>query len=68
VIAIGDAELKPYAHTNIYDHSGNPYALRYFSEMMNLSEFRIHTNYAPGREEDITIILGDDWIYNNPLP
>jgi len=68
VIAIGDAELKPYAHTNIYDHSGNPYALRYFSEMMNLSEFRIHTNYAPGREEDITIILGDDWIYNNPMP
>ncbi len=68
VIAIGDAELKPYAHTNIYDHSGNPYTLRYFSEMMNLSEFRIHTNYAPGREEDITIILGDDWIYNNPMP
>ncbi len=68
VIAIGDAELKPYAYSNIYDHSGNPYSLRYFSELMNLSEFRIHTNYAPGREEDITLILGDDWIYNNPMP
>jgi len=68
VIAVGDAELKPYAYTNIYDHSGNPYALRYFYEMMNLSEFRIHTNYAPERAEDVTIIVGDDWIYNNPMP
>jgi len=68
VIAIGDAELKPYAYTNIYDHSGNPYTLRYYSEIMNLSEFRIHTNYAPEREDDVTIIVGDDWIYNNPMP
>ncbi|MEN8173783.1 MAG: LytR C-terminal domain-containing protein, partial [Chloroflexota bacterium] len=68
VVSIGDAELKPYAYTNIYDHSGNPYTLRYYVELMKLTEFRIHTNYAPERVEDVTIILGNDWFYDNPMP
>ena len=68
VTVVGDAENKPQTYTAIYDYTGNPYTLQYFVELMNISEYRIFFKYNPESEVDVTIILGDDWFGNNPMP
>ena len=68
VIFIGDADNKPHIYTSIYDYTGNPYAVKYFVELMNISQYRVFYRYAPESEVDVTIILGDDWVGNNPMP
>ena len=68
VAFVGDAESKPQPYTAVYDYTGNPYTVQYFVELMNISEFRIFFRYEPTSEIDVTIILGDDWAGNNPMP
>jgi len=68
VIVVGDAENKPQTYTAIYDYTGNPYTVQYFVELMNISEYRIFFKYNPDSEVDVAIILGDDWVGNNPMP
>lgn len=68
VVLIGDAETKPQVYTSIYDYTGNPYTVQYFVELMNISEYRIFFKYNPESDVDVAIILGDDWIGNNPMP
>jgi len=65
---IGDASEKPYAYTNIYDHTGNPYTVAYLMELMGISQYRIHNRYVPDSDVDVSIILGTDWEYDNPMP
>jgi hypothetical protein len=68
VLEVADAIDKPYNYTTVYDYTGNPYTLKYLVDLMNISEFRIHQQYNPESEVDVTVILGDDWITNNPMP
>ncbi|MBN1667117.1 MAG: LCP family protein, partial [Anaerolineales bacterium] len=68
VATVGDAEDKPFIYTAIYDYTGNPYTVQYFVDLMNISEYRVFYRYAPESEVDVTIILGDDWVANNPMP
>jgi len=68
VFVVGDAENKPQTYTAIYDYTGNPYTVQYFVELMNISEYRIFFKYNPESEVDVAIILGDDWVGNNPMP
>jgi len=68
VLLVGDAETKPQVYTSIYDYTGNPYTVQYFVELMNISEYRIFFKYNPESDVDVAIILGDDWIGNNPMP
>jgi hypothetical protein len=65
---VGDAAEKPYPYTAIYDYTGNPYTVKYFVELMNISEFRIFNRFDPENDTDVTIILGNDWISNNSMP
>jgi len=65
---IGDAAEKPYPYTVIYDYTGNPYTVKFFVELMNISNFRIFSRFEPEKGVDVTIILGNDWISNNPMP
>jgi LCP family protein required for cell wall assembly len=65
---IADAENKPQPYTSIYDYTGNPYALKYFIELMGISEFRVFQRFSPESEVDVAIIIGDDWLWNNPMP
>jgi hypothetical protein len=37
-------------------------------ELMNVSPFRVRHFFDPTSDVDITIVLGDDWAQNNPLP
>jgi LCP family protein required for cell wall assembly len=68
ITVVGDAESKPQTYTSIYDYTGNPYTAQYFVELMNISEYRIFFQYNPESEVDVTVILGDDWVGNNPMP
>lgn len=68
VVSISDASDKPYPYTYIYDHTGNPYTVKYLVELMQISQFRIMSRFQTDSQVDITIIIGDDWMNNNPMP
>ena len=68
VIGTNDAGDKPYAYTSIFDHTGNPYTIQYLVELMNISKFRVFNRYSPDSEVDVTVIVGNDWAGNNPMP
>jgi LCP family protein required for cell wall assembly len=65
---IGDAADKPYTYTNIYDHTGNPYTVKYLVELMNISPFRIFSRFDPEKDVDVTVIIGNEWANSNPMP
>ncbi|MCD6401286.1 MAG: LCP family protein [Anaerolineales bacterium] len=68
VVYVADAENKPYPYTAIYDYTGNPYTVQYFVDLMNISRYRVFQRFAPESEIDVAIILGNDWVGNNPMP
>jgi len=68
VIGTNDASDKPYPYTTIYDHTGNPYTLKYLVELMNISKYRVLSRYSPDSQADVTVIVGNDWAANNPMP
>jgi LCP family protein required for cell wall assembly len=68
VITVGDASEKPFPYTTIYDHTGNPYTVQFMVDLMNVSKFRVLSRFSPDSEADVTVILGEDWYNNNPMP
>jgi len=68
VVNVNDASEKPYAYTFIYDHTGNPYTVKYLVDLMEISKFRVHSRFSTEEEYDVTIIIGEDWVYDNPMP
>ncbi|MEA3350595.1 MAG: LCP family protein [Chloroflexota bacterium] len=68
VLRTNNAEASDNVYTQIYDYTGNPYTLKYFADLMGISGFRIHSSYKPDSDVDVTIILGNDWASNNPMP
>jgi len=68
VVYVADAESKPYPYSAIYDYTGNPYTVQYFVELMGISRYRIFQRYAPESEIDVSIVIGNDWVGNNPMP
>jgi LCP family protein required for cell wall assembly len=56
------------ASTVIIDYSGKPYTVQYIVQLMNIQPSNIYSRYDPNSEVDITILLGDDWVTENPLP
>ncbi len=58
-----------YSRTVLIDRSGNPHTLRYLMQIFNIqSNAQIRLEYTPDAGEDISIMLGDDWGYSNPMP
>jgi LCP family protein required for cell wall assembly len=68
VITVNDASEKPYAYTIIHDHTGNPYTVQFLVDLMNISKFRVLSRFAPDSQVDVTVIIGNDWDGNNPMP
>jgi LCP family protein required for cell wall assembly len=68
VITTSDASDKPYSYTMIYDHTGNPYTIQYLVEFMSISKFRVLSRFSPDSQVDVSIIVGNDWVNNNPMP
>jgi LCP family protein required for cell wall assembly len=59
-------EYTVYSRIMVYN--GTPYALRWLSETMGVTSNNIFYNYDPNAAFDIVIVLGDDWVNNNPMP
>jgi LCP family protein required for cell wall assembly len=54
--------------TQIYVYNGTPYALRWLADTMGVATVNIYNNYDPNAGFDIVVILGDDWVGQNPIP
>lgn len=57
-----------YGQTTIILHQAKPYSLAYLVGLMNINETKILHDYSPNSTVDIEIILGEDWLQNNPMP
>jgi LCP family protein required for cell wall assembly len=66
VVEEAEVEYAVYSQIHVYD--GTPYALRWLSDTMNLTESSIYDNYDPNAQFDLIVVLGDDWLTNNPMP
>jgi hypothetical protein len=58
-ISTGEERLKV---TQIIDYTGKPYTMRFLAVLMGVTTDQIRTDYTPGSEADIVILLGTDWI------
>lgn len=54
--------------TYIYDYTGNPYTIQSLLNIMNYSQNRLFHRSDPNTTADIVIVLGADWIQENPMP
>jgi len=68
IVELGDAAEKPFSYTYIYDHTGNPYTVQYFVDLMQISRFRVVSRFSPDNAVDVTIIIGNEWANSNPMP
>jgi hypothetical protein len=66
VVEEAEVEYAVYSQIHVYD--GTPYALRWLSDTMSLTESSIYDNYDPNAQFDLIVVLGDDWLTNNPMP
>jgi LCP family protein required for cell wall assembly len=69
VAVVGNPDQIGYPRTVIIDHRGKPYMTQYLLDLFKTtaaSQFQI--KFDPASPADVTIILGDDWAYNNPMP
>lgn len=69
VAVVGNPDQIGYPRTIIIDHRGKPYMTKYLLELFqtsSASQFQI--KYDPASQADVTIILGDDWAFSNPMP
>jgi len=55
-----------YPSTTLYDYTGNPYTLKYLTELMKVDPNRIYSRYDPTSPVDVVVILGNDWAASNP--
>ena len=53
--------------TYIYDYTGNPYTIQSILGVMNYTQNRLFHRSDPNTTADIVIILGADWIQENPM-
>jgi len=65
---VGTQNSDYTTYTRIIDYTGNPYTMRYLSELMKVTPYSIIFQYDPNSQVDVLVILGDDWAGNNPMP
>jgi len=66
ITEVGNAD-KFKDQTYIYDYTGNPYTIQSILSVMNYSQNRLFHRSDPHTAADIVIILGADWILDNPI-
>jgi polyisoprenyl-teichoic acid--peptidoglycan teichoic acid transferase len=54
--------------TQIYLYNSKPYALRWLAETMGVSSVNIYRQDQSNAKLDLVVILGDDWVGQNPIP
>lgn len=59
---------RGYSATVIVDHTGNPYTVQYFVELMKISSAFIYVRFDPASAVDVEVYLGENWASNSILP
>ncbi len=67
VTITGNAEETTAVTTLIY-YTGKPYTVQYLIELLEINPSNIYSRYDPYSPVDISIIIGADWVDQNPLP
>jgi LCP family protein required for cell wall assembly len=67
VINVSNAD-QFYEQTTIINFVGKPYTLGYLADILNVPPGKIYQRYDPNNEEDILIVLGEDWAIDNDMP
>lgn len=68
VVKVDNASYLPGA-TQVIDHRGDLYILKYFKELFSLnSGAQIANKFDPSAPVDVELIIADDWAVNNPMP
>jgi LCP family protein required for cell wall assembly len=69
VVNVGNPDQIGYTNTKITDTRGKPYMVKYLYDLFHIaSGSQLTIAYDPSSSADVVIILGDDWVYNNPMP
>ncbi len=63
-----DNAQKATPYTEIIFYSGKPYTVKYLVDLMGIDPIRIFHVNDPTSPVDVTVILGDQWSANNPMP
>ncbi len=67
ITEVGNSD-KYRDQTYIYDYTGNPYTVQSILDIMNYSQNILFHRSDPNTTADIVIVLGADWIQENPMP
>jgi len=67
VTITGNAEEISSVTTIIY-FTGKPYTVQYLVDLLGVDPSNIYSRYDPYSPVDISIIIGLDWVDQNPLP
>jgi hypothetical protein len=67
VTITGNAEEVAAVTTIIY-YTGKPYTVQYLIDLLEIDPSNIYSRYDPYSQVDIAIIIGADWVDQNPLP
>jgi LCP family protein required for cell wall assembly len=63
---VGNAD-KYKDQTFIYDYSGKPYTVQTLLYVMGYTQNRLFFRSDPSVEADIVVVLGADWVQENPM-
>jgi LCP family protein required for cell wall assembly len=67
IFSISNAD-QIYDQTTIINYAGKPYTLAYLAEILNVPPGKLFQRFDPDSEEDILVILGEDWAADNDMP
>ncbi len=66
VVEEGNTDYTIYSQINLI--GSKPYTLKYLVDLTAIHTNRIKNLFDPSSETHISLILGDDWANNNPMP
>jgi LCP family protein required for cell wall assembly len=67
VTETGNAQSN-VTYTEITFYTGKPYTVAYLVDLMGINQYRIHHLFDPANSVDVSVVLGEDWAGNNPMP
>jgi LCP family protein required for cell wall assembly len=67
-VTIVDNATETAEVTTLIDYSGKPYTVQYLSTLLQIDPANIYSRYDPYSQVDIAILIGADWVDENPLP
>lgn len=57
-----------YLTSAVIDYTGNPQTIQYLTQLMNIQPENIFQRFDQANQADVVVIVGDDWVTDNPMP